>query len=346
MSSSGEVATPYLPAGLGRVWWIRPDEFCHLARSRRYGDSSSGRRRRAVRRHRRLADRHSTAACGAPQPGTREGGQGGARAHGAVARWALDTARRADPSVAVGSQLVELCAAPGSPAQLELDDTAGGYESRLDQRRQDRDNCLMVHAGEGVGISQVGGAGGAQQDGRIGIGGAWRTVRGGPVGEGRPMTLSSSYGQVLRHPSGQPAAARDHPGRRHRAFRRGDRLPDGLLLRARVPARQQGRHREDQVDPPPRRPAPPHAGVPGLRPARPVRACGQPGIPGYQGGNPRQLYLHSAGRRRRCRADCSTRGRRPLGCGSRATWRPRRCWPNSASRSSRPPCCCPAKTNP
>ena len=35
---------------------------------------------------------------GAPQPGTRRGGHGGARAHGAVARWALDTARRADPS--------------------------------------------------------------------------------------------------------------------------------------------------------------------------------------------------------------------------------------------------------
>ena len=55
------LSIPYLPAaqcssiqcqsipGLGRVWWIRPDEFCHLARSRRYGDSSSGRRRRAVR---------------------------------------------------------------------------------------------------------------------------------------------------------------------------------------------------------------------------------------------------------------------------------------------------------
>ena len=37
------------PGVLERVWWIRPDEFCHLARSRRYGDSSSGRRRRAVR---------------------------------------------------------------------------------------------------------------------------------------------------------------------------------------------------------------------------------------------------------------------------------------------------------
>src|SRR6266705_1135527 len=38
--------------------------------------------------------------------------------------------------VAVGAQYIELCAGPGGPAELELDDAAGGYQPGLDQRAQ------------------------------------------------------------------------------------------------------------------------------------------------------------------------------------------------------------------
>jgi len=41
-------------------------------------------------------------------------------------------------SITVGSYLIELRAAPSRPSELELDDTASSYHSRLDQRRQDR----------------------------------------------------------------------------------------------------------------------------------------------------------------------------------------------------------------
>jgi tartrate dehydrogenase/decarboxylase/D-malate dehydrogenase len=61
--------------------------------------------------------------------------------------------------------------------------------------------------------------------------------------------LSSSHGQVLRGPSGQPAAAHDRPGRRDRARWGRDRLPDGLLLCAGMPARQPRRHGRHQGDP-------------------------------------------------------------------------------------------------
>lgn len=55
-------------------------------------------------------------------------------------------------SVAVGSHLIELRAAPGRPAEFELDDTAGGYHSRLDQRRQDSCHFRMVQAGGRAGV--------------------------------------------------------------------------------------------------------------------------------------------------------------------------------------------------
>ena len=75
---------------------------------------------------------------------------------------------------------------------------------------------------------------------------------GAPGAGGAALRLGSSYGQVFRYPSGQPAAAVDPPGRRHRAGRRRDRLPDGFLLRDRLPVRQRRRHSEDPVDPPAR----------------------------------------------------------------------------------------------
>ena len=162
----------------------------------------------------------------------------------------------------------------------------------------------------------------------------------------RAMPLSSSHGQVLRHPSGQPAAARDRPDRRYRARRRRDRLPDGLLLRAGVPARQPGRHGQDQVDPRPRRPASPHAGVPGLRPARPVHLRRQPGVPGDQGGNPRQLHLHPARDQGGAAHLAAPEEEDRRGADPAARGDPRRCSPSSASRSSRAPCCCPARTSP
>ena len=44
----------------------------------------------------------------------------------------------------------------------------------------------------------------------------------------------------------------------------------------------------------PRRPAPLHAGLPGLRPARPVRAGEQRGVPRGEGGDAGQLHVHPA----------------------------------------------------
>ena len=55
-------------------------------------------------------------------------------------------------SVAVNSYLIELRAAPGGRSKFELDDTAGGYQSRLDQRRQDSCHFGMVQAGERTGV--------------------------------------------------------------------------------------------------------------------------------------------------------------------------------------------------
>ena len=55
-------------------------------------------------------------------------------------------------SVAVGSYLIELRTAPGCPAEFELDDTLGGYQSRLDQRRQDSCHFGMAQAGERAGV--------------------------------------------------------------------------------------------------------------------------------------------------------------------------------------------------
>jgi hypothetical protein len=50
--------------------------------------------------------------------------------------------------VAVDSQLVEFRAAPGGLSQFELDDTAGGYHSRLDQRGKHRGNYRVAQAGQ------------------------------------------------------------------------------------------------------------------------------------------------------------------------------------------------------
>ena len=51
-------------------------------------------------------------------------------------------------SVAVGSYLIELRAAPGCPSEFELDDTTGSYHAWLDQRRQDRCHLRRVQTGE------------------------------------------------------------------------------------------------------------------------------------------------------------------------------------------------------
>src|SRR6516164_7992248 len=58
-------------------------------------------------------------------------------------------------SIAVGSYLIELSAAPGCPSEFELDDTAGGYHSRLDQWRQDNSHVRMVQARERAGVCQA-----------------------------------------------------------------------------------------------------------------------------------------------------------------------------------------------
>ena len=102
--------------------------------------------------------------------------------------------------------------------------------------------------------------------------------------------------------------------------RRGpDRLPDRLRLRARLPPGQPGGQGPDPAHPPPRRQAPLHAGVRRLRPARPVRAHRQRGVPRDQGRDARALHVHPARPPRRCRGGCCTRRRRPSACGSPTT---------------------------
>ena len=56
--------------------------------------------------------------------------------------------------VAVGLHLVELRAAAGCPSEFELDDTAGGHYSRLDQRRQDRCHSRVAQTGERAGVAR------------------------------------------------------------------------------------------------------------------------------------------------------------------------------------------------
>ena len=56
--------------------------------------------------------------------------------------------------------------------------------------------------------------------------------------------------------------------------------------------------RPDPAAPRARRQAPLHAGLPGLRPARPARAPRQRGVPGDQGGDAGALHVHPAGDRR------------------------------------------------
>ena len=130
-----------------------------------------------------------------------------------------------------------------------------------------------------------------------------------PTGR-RAMHLSSSHGQVLRHPSGQPAAARDRPGRRYRARGGVIAYPTDSCYALGCQLGNKDGIDQDQVDPPPRRPAPPHAGVPGLRPARPVRLRRQPGVPGHQGGDPGS-YTFILPATKEVPRPCSTRGRRP-----------------------------------
>ncbi len=60
--------------------------------------------------------------------------------------------------------------------------------------------------------------------------------------------LRWSHGQVLRRAPDEPAAEGHRPGHRHRAQRRSDRVPDGLVFRAGCPVGQQGRAGPDQVD--------------------------------------------------------------------------------------------------
>src|ERR1022692_133648 len=59
--------------------------------------------------------------------------------------------------IAVDSQLVELCAAPGGPSYFELKDTAGGYPSRLDQRGKHRGDRRVAQAGQRASVRQVSG---------------------------------------------------------------------------------------------------------------------------------------------------------------------------------------------
>jgi hypothetical protein len=46
--------------------------------------------------------------------------------------------------VAVDTQLVEFCAAAGGPSHFKLNDTAGGYYSRVDQRGKHRGDRRMA----------------------------------------------------------------------------------------------------------------------------------------------------------------------------------------------------------
>jgi hypothetical protein len=57
--------------------------------------------------------------------------------------------------VAIGTQLVEFCAAAGGPSQFRLDDTAGGHHSRVDQRRKHRGDRRVAEARQSAGVGQV-----------------------------------------------------------------------------------------------------------------------------------------------------------------------------------------------
>src|SRR6266851_6360435 len=59
--------------------------------------------------------------------------------------------------VAVGAQFIELCAGPGGPSELELDDAAGGYQPGLDQRAQHHGHRLVPQARQRAGVRQVAG---------------------------------------------------------------------------------------------------------------------------------------------------------------------------------------------
>ncbi|CAA9345136.1 MAG: Hypothetical YciO protein, TsaC/YrdC paralog, partial [uncultured Friedmanniella sp.] len=102
-------------------------------------------------------------------------------------------------------------------------------------------------------------------------------------------------GPLLRRPPRQPAAADHRQGRRPAAWRRPHRLPDGLLLRPRLPAGQQGRPGPDPHHPQPGRLPPLHPGVRRLRPAGAVRPSRQRRLPGGQGRDAGPVHLHPAG---------------------------------------------------
>src|ERR1700722_4958959 len=59
------------------------------------------------------------------------------------------------PSTSVGSEFIELCAAPGRPAELELDDTTGTHDARHDQRRKNCGHRWMTHARQGARVREV-----------------------------------------------------------------------------------------------------------------------------------------------------------------------------------------------
>ena len=130
--------------------------------------------------------------------------------------------------------------------------------------------------------------------------------------EGRRRRMAQYFSV---HPE-NPQPRLDPPGRGHHPRGRRDRLPDGLLLRARLPHRRQG---GDGADPPhPRRGrAPPvHAGLPRPLRGRAVRQGGQPAIPT----DPRQhagpATRSSCVRRATCRGGCCIRAT-PSACASR-----------------------------
>ena len=156
------------------------------------------------------------------------------------------------------------------------------------------------------------------------------------------MILSSSYGQVHRCSSGQPAAAHDHQDRRHRALRRCDRLPtdscyalgcqlgnsDGITTIRSIRGLDDRHHLtlvcQDFAQ------LGQFVYVP-----KPVFRAIKAATPG-----PYTFILPAT---KEVPRRLQHPGKKTVGVRIPATWWPRHCSPNSASRSSRAPCCCPAR---
>ena len=113
------------------------------------------------------------------------------------------------------------------------------------------------------------------------------------AGQGRPILGDMARYLVVHPVDPQPRAIAQTVA----VLREGGLIayPDGLRVRPRGDDREPGGQGQDPGDPPARRPAPLHAHLPRLRPARTARARGQLGLPGSQGVDARAVHVHPAG---------------------------------------------------